>query len=398
MLEIVVLGDCSPEYHQRLQADVLRAKSALLYADHTIVESPIVQIVLASYMETVRRLSHAMMEIDNVSSAAAHLANILEQKGLLPSREAEFLRSPKFRASFEAIEAASSALRKGDTAFAANEHLQRFGPGAIKYYVDHLADKKDERDKRAMQELVTLTETGLVTVNTNAGEAALGAEYPDIVNSVVVELLGAMVDLFMNSTVAPSVMFSSLHRLKLMSVDLGVELPNLTANRATLAGELISSVPLFPEANVDEILDLRERLKPYLARFRRGVADLERELNQELAKVDYHAALADLRLHHVDPALEELQQAIHDEDAQSTLARATKPLASSLLGLGVTIAVGAPALTMATAVAAGLSIAAAKEFLERRASRKSMAQNRVFFLFETERRLKSLGLSYGGIA
>ncbi len=135
-------------------------------------------------------------------------------------------------------------------------------------------------------------------------------------------------------------------------------------------------------------MDLRDRILPYISRFRKAITELESELNRELARNDFAAAVADLRLRHVDPALEELREAVREEGAFPALTRAIPTLSASTLALGAAFAVGAPILAYLAAVVAGASTTVAREIIERRSIEKGLRQNRLFFLFDAERFLK----------
>ena len=120
---------------------------------------------------------------------------------------------------------------------------------------------------------------------------------------------------------------------------------------ATVAAQMLRRLPQFTSASMDEVLDIREELKPYLTPFRAGVADIaamvrERDMVSSLAKeIDFEMQRT------VEPVLQEIEGTV---EANRYLRR----LAENVAGKDLVIA-GGGGLGAGIAAAAGLGGAVA---------------------------------------
>jgi hypothetical protein len=113
------------------------------------------------------------------------------------------------------------------------------------------------------------------------------------------------------------------------------------ALEGTLATSLLGGLEGFPDASIDVILDVRERLELPLTRFRSAVAEAARELSRDDPS-DLDAAIADLRKRVVAPAIAEIQEELEALNVRSTLLRvASNPLTAGTFAAQLSLAVGA---------------------------------------------------------
>ena len=400
MLEIAVMGDLNIGNYDNfasLEAETLRVKSSLLYADQITLESPKVQLLLTRYAVRSQFLVDLMKEQGLTEEFVELMAEYLEggdssKKSSHKKAFIELLRGGDHSAFFEMLESAKEAMRSIDrTAIDPNMILQAWGPLALQYRLQSLqctGGGYPIESARAFSDLIEMSKTGLLKVSTGATWDVFTAGSSNIAEAVDLAIYGISQSIASAEPVR-HLLFSSAERLRLDPEVVTEESFELSlSNRAALAGSLVASLPSFPEAGVDEIMDLRDRILPYISRFRKAVTELESELNRELARNDFAAAVADLRLRHVDPALEELREAVREEGAFPALTRAIPTLSANTLALGAAFAVGAPILAYLAAVVAGASTTVAREIIERRSIEKGLRQNRLFFLFDAERFLK----------
>ena len=399
MLEIAVMGDLNIGNYDNfasLEAETLRVKSSLLYADQITLESPKVQLLLTRYGVRSRFLVDLMKEQGLTEEFIELMAERLEgdssKKSSHKKAFIELLRGGDHSAFFEMLESAKEAMRSIDRrSIDPNMILQAWGPLALQYRLQSLqctGGGYPIESARAFSDLIEMSKTGLLKVSTGATWDVFTAGSSNIAEAVDLAIYGISQSIASAEPVR-HLLFSSAERLRLDPEVVTEESFELSlSNRAALAGSLVASLPSFPEAGVDEIMDLRDRILPYISRFRKAITELESELNRELARNDFAAAVADLRLRHVDPALEELREAVREEGAFPVLTRAIPTLSASTLALGAAFAVGAPILAYLAAVVAGASTTVAREIIERRSIEKGLRQNRLFFLFDAERFLK----------
>jgi len=105
---------------------------------------------------------------------------------------------------------------------------------------------------------------------------------------------------------------------------------------AALAGTLIERLPLFEEATVDEILDIRRALDPPLRQFRVGVAHFTDELKSASWDKDFHTEADRLFLCEIEPAILGLEEAIRQNNPLDKIAKRAVA-AGAVAGSGLTL-------------------------------------------------------------
>lgn len=144
-------------------------------------------------------------------------------------------------------------------------------------------------------------------------------------------------------------------------------------SEGVLASTLIGQLEAFPEATMDVVLDVRERLTAARVRFRAAMSSTNRDLRDAISDgATMEQAIAEFRRREVDPALEDLRDELAALGARDSLLRVasnTGVVASALAGMsivagGVMGIVDVPAL-LAAVTGAPLVSAASKEALAR---------------------------------
>ena len=160
-----------------------------------------------------------------------------------------------------------------------------------------------------------------------------------------------------------------------------------TVTRVGIAQELVVSLQTFPMASMDVVLDVRERIRPSLARFRAALAQASDQLGQFDAAQGFGPAVEDLRARTIDPALQEIEENLEQLGARPTLLRGWPAAAAEALGLTAAAAVKAPELAQYVPLLAGMSTAYTKELLTRAELDRERRRNQFFFLHAAERYL-----------
>lgn len=126
-----------------------------------------------------------------------------------------------------------------------------------------------------------------------------------------------------------------------------------------LATSLISQLEAFPDASIDVLLDVRQRLERPRTHFRAAIARAAQDLADAGAALsDTERALADLRLRVIDPALAEMRHELDVMGARPTLLRLTQErLAVGAVGASATLAVSLGDPTALTALAHSAAVA-----------------------------------------
>jgi hypothetical protein len=95
--------------------------------------------------------------------------------------------------------------------------------------------------------------------------------------------------------------------------------PGRSAQAMTASG-LMARLPTFPEATVDEILDIRAELAPVLARFRAAMVGLSKDFKQPSWETGFEDQVHDAWVGSVHPAIEEIGESVQANKSLLTLA------------------------------------------------------------------------------
>ncbi len=159
------------------------------------------------------------------------------------------------------------------------------------------------------------------------------------------------------------------------------------ANEVGVARSLITGLDAFPNASMDVVLDVRDRLQRPLVRFRAAVAEATRELDATAIDRDFERHVQDIYRRLVAPAILELEEALEELRARPTLQRGWPSSASGAVAFLAAAAVGAPELLHMAALGGGLSVAAVRELTHRDRVASEQRKNRFLFLYEADREL-----------
>lgn len=168
------------------------------------------------------------------------------------------------------------------------------------------------------------------------------------------------------------------------------------SGEAAVGTGLIARLPAFPQAPIDELLDLRSDLGAPLTRYRAKVSQLAGTIATRSLDPEYPAEVDDLWRNHAAPALLELQEGFAEHGLIREIARTVgkdlKALISAATGAGV--AVGLDTLASVdewVSASAGVAAPAAQimtsAVTSARDERRRLERHELFFLYEADRRL-----------
>ena len=168
-------------------------------------------------------------------------------------------------------------------------------------------------------------------------------------------------------------------------------IPNFRASEraeALLATRLLGDLPAFPDAELDAVLDVRDRLSDARTRFRGTMARAVSQFS-EIPPEDFDQEILRFRREHVDEALLAIQERLRELGAVPTLTRTLK--SSKVVATGMAMGVAAAALSPGAMLAAGTSggaiTALAEEWSERRSLHAALRQMPYWYLHEVNRQL-----------
>ncbi len=257
VLEIAVMGDLNIGNYDNfasLEAETLRVKSSLLYADQITLESPKVQLLLTRYGVRSRFLVDLMKEQGLTEEFIELMAERLEgdssKKSSHKKAFIELLRGGDHSAFFEMLESAKEAMRSIDRrSIDPNMILQAWGPLALQYRLQSLqctGGGYPIESARAFSDLIEMSKTGLLKVSTGATWDVFTAGSSNIAEAVDLAIYGISQSIASAEPVR-HLLFSSAERLRLDPEVVTEESFELSlSNRAALAGSLVASLPSFP--------------------------------------------------------------------------------------------------------------------------------------------------------
>lgn len=160
-----------------------------------------------------------------------------------------------------------------------------------------------------------------------------------------------------------------------------------------LAAALVASLPAFPDARLDTLLDIRDRLAPARRLFRSAIADLAEHVTADLEAGAHEVdALAAARRRVVDPARAEIESELSSLRAWPTLLRvASDRVALAGTGTAVSLAVGGPRLlapALATLGGVGPVSAVLRELSARNERRREVSVRPYWLLHTADSRLR----------
>jgi len=337
-----------------LSRETEMAKAALLYADKVTIASPNAALLAAmasltvgdkrQRMQTLSQLASVLPDGEAIPQVVEHL---LAQKH--PSRE-ELLMLRQLESSVAQLEA---VIETQLAEAGAGELSLAIASGLVDIDLLGLDEVREVRDfDVVIERVVSLIET-TVSRSSNSHPLFDGSSG---------DLLGAM-----------------LNEGKIKDAALG------SARKISIASTLIASLEAFPNASMDVILDVRERLGDALIRFRVAVDDLSRETREVPSGPAFEAEVRRLYRVKVEPRMLEIRELLSELRAVPTLARvASAGVLPGALAFVVGAGLGAADWVKLASIGGTASAAAAKEYLKRRDVQSSARRNEFYFLYAAD--------------
>lgn len=155
-----------------------------------------------------------------------------------------------------------------------------------------------------------------------------------------------------------------------------------------LAASLLERLPLFEDASVDELLDIRRELEPYLVRFRSAIITFSEDIKTASWDADFAFEADQVFQRDVEPAILEIEEAVRSNSYMATLARrfADKPLVvpsgSALAMLMSQLSAVPQVVTQALGVGATAGLVAYDAYKEWQKQKQSTERNQLYFYYK----------------
>ena len=362
--EILIAAYPSSTMENELQL----VKAALLYGDKVRLVSP-----GAQYLAAVNAFT---------SSGPMEMALMLDDAGAMqldrPTRAAfeECLRPT--RINKKDLQAAGQLKRQ----------MQRL---ATEQLSDTMTSVVGLFDSFQMTELLPAIQQGLVTIEEPQGFSLRDALKQVLTNQLDIDMgryMGQLVELVSNQTTHTMIdtkLSEVVGPLASILDHLGFETNDHARSNATsasTAAALMSRLPIFPGATIEEVIELRDDIAPYTIEFRKTVDDASSQL--DVFDQDFGDQVSELWSTKVAPAVQELRNEVNTADRLKYLRPATgQGLMIAAIGGAVNLAGLGPAATIGVVVA-GAAVSARAQQIEFVAQ---MQKRPFWYLYEIERQL-----------
>jgi hypothetical protein len=182
-------------------------------------------------------------------------------------------------------------------------------------------------------------------------------------------------------------------------IDLGIKGGRITplgtsvsrAKQVGLSTGLFSRLPLFDEASVDEIIDIRKELDRPLKRFRSGVVGFSREIESAPWNNEFSQEVEQIFIERVEPAVLEIEDAYKSSrpllEIVSRSLTHPSAVTTSALGIALSRLSQFPDIFVALSAAAGVSFGAYEAFKKYRQEKQDIEKNQLYFYYRVGKSL-----------
>jgi hypothetical protein len=343
---VVAMGNSDPQAMLRHELSLVR--SAALYADEVHLMSARAELLLAKN--------------DLLSEAeASHIWDVLEERPDLREKLAE---QPDLTQTLSAIAAfvrSSQGLWREEAAELITGKASRVVQivpftGTSKELIERSPQDDGEAGKRFMDRLADL-------INDPSIHPLLDAQASKYARAL--------------NAVAPDTITAGARR---------------RTRRAELGAGMIARLPAFPQAPLDELLDVKEDFKAALARYRAAVRELEKLLGADIGAADLDAELDEIWSDRVEPAVLALEESFLEHSFVRELAKSAATSVRSLVTQGAALYIALSTVgelathisAAATAAGAALQVTGAAT-AQRVSTRRALAKEDYYYLYRLGR-------------
>lgn len=354
---MVVAAHPGPEITVEPELDLVKA--ALLYGSEVILLSPVTTMFLAveewghfsidEQIGLIRRLAPYL--IDDPEKVPAFEQGIDRVVPLLKAKGGGFQATMRRRVAREKLRPAMDGVTEAVGLLSGQASMEKL--------------------KRARAEgLLKIESANPADASELIADCVISAKLREAGSDRDSELIGRMVATFVSALAAHLsagrdylIIDESVASLTRAGIEAGLFTPGSGAAgrsaQAMTASGLMARLPTFPEATVDEILDIREELADPLGHFRGAMVSIAKTFSKQPWETDFEDCVHDAWVETVYPALLEIKAAIEERRSLLSMAADVAGAAKSgLPGVGI-VAAGMAGHAEAVTVAGGAASAGA---------------------------------------
>lgn len=163
------------------------------------------------------------------------------------------------------------------------------------------------------------------------------------------------------------------------------------AKQAGLSSGLFSRLPLFDEASINEVIDIRKELDRPLKRFRAGVVGFSKDIENAPWNKEFSQEVEQIFVERVEPAVLEIEDAY--KSSKPLLDFVTRSLThpgtvtTSALGIALSHSSQFPQLFAALSAVLGISLGANEAFKKYRQEKQEIEKSQLYFYYRVGKSL-----------
>ena len=385
-MNVAVVTAATGKGYGDLRPEVAMLKGALLYADSVRVVTgklPLLLVQTGEQMRSIGELKELAKQFDNESEETLRrILDIVRRRQPDAGKviEKAIADGMIISALFDVLATVWQERVVPTLGSAPEADHKKFVRDFLPDFVATYARRREIPSSplvAAANELQIAIRAGVVDVDLLGAQRTYGMDSAELVPETLDRLMLAVVDM----AVDPGRLYPLFDdRAQAVALTLAGKSSATSFREVGLAQALVVSLESFPMADMDVVLDVRERLKPTLSRFRAAMASAAKELDELPTDWNFAAAVEELRIRSIAPALQDIEDELDQLDARHTLLRGWPKVAAGTIGLAAASAVKAPDLAQLAPVLAGASIAFTTELAKRDEFKRLRGRNQFFFL------------------
>jgi hypothetical protein len=365
MSDVRIVVVTAPVGDVSLHEEVRLVKPALLYADHVTIYSPVAMLL---------------------QSAAAVALNpdltldLLRQIGPLLDPAV----TPAF-ARYDELVGRKHKTPRDLQSIAGFRKLLIDGGRDIAEQVDVMIDQAGGSD------LIPAIESGLLTVDPIVREDEIDQSNDDFIFDAYIARLR---ELLLDGHAYPLFDDQVGDLVHAAAGESAFKIGNVSRGKqASAAARFMEELPAFPDATVQEILDIRAELRDPLVRFRAAIAEMEKLIRSAAHEPDFQGEVEMIFHERVAPALLEIRELVHDNASLRRLTEAAvldvKGILTATVTFGMTMHADMSAL-VAAALDVGIPVgaAAARAAWTKSEAARGIERHQLFMLYKTNKLLE----------
>lgn len=376
-----------------LEPDLRMTKAALLYADK-------VRLCSAHYSTWISVLAKRDISLDDLVKETYKLEEMI----------------PHMYSSQEEIVSALYANRKARESFQSKNptvkdilfwldskklHIQQYEAFKSKYRTFDLEKAQKEFDYAMKAGLLDIHRFTVMETE-NIAASSLRGTFSASMEKIADEFTGVIMAAVSDSSTYP-LFDDGTGSIVKVGVEVGAVSPTLTrigqAKQTQLAADILRRLPLFNEASMNEILDIRRELECHLVRFRSAIIKYAEKIRNASWEKEFSAEAEEIFHRDIESAVLDIEDAVKSNSSLLELATrklADKPaLSTSIFSFIVAQLSSLPSITtMALAASVGAATAFYDAFKEEQKQKRTIEQNQLYFYYRAEELLENRVYEY----